>query len=66
MPKYRGVTKKNNKWYYWIWFSDIRKLKWFGSFDTAEEAKNARAERLNKIIREKIPPHKILLKDFIV
>jgi len=44
MPKYPGVRKKRNKWYYRLQYNNKRYEK--GSFDTAQEANRSRLEHL--------------------
>jgi len=47
MPKYKGVIKRRNKWFYYIYHHG--KQTWSKGFDTAEEAVKARAKALNEI-----------------
>jgi len=64
MPKYRGVIKRSNKYYYRIYRNGAQKE--YGGFSTAEEAFNARNEHLNDLNKGKFSPYDITVRDFIV
>ena len=66
MPKYKGISKKRNKWYYWIWYPDNKKLVWYGGFDTAEEAHQSRINHEQKVLQDRIPLRDTALKSFII
>ncbi len=64
MPKYRGIIKRGNKYYYRIYRNGTQKE--YGGFNSAEEAFRARNDHLSDINKGKTSPHDITVKDFIV
>ena len=63
MPKYKGVIKRGNRYYYRIYRDG--KQKEYGGFNTAEEAFRARNDHLSDINKGKTSPHDITVKDFV-
>jgi len=64
MPKYPGVRKKRNKWYYRLQYKGARIEQ--GSFETAEEANQARLEHLRILQRHQLPPTELTVKNLCV
>lgn len=64
MPKYQGVTKRGNKFYFWIYHKG--KHIWSKGFETAEEAARERERELHKIKKAGFTPSNITFKDFII
>jgi len=66
MPKYKGTQKKRNRWYYWIWDNRSKQLKWFGGFESAEDAYKERLHKLNDLHNKDIDPTNITFEDFCI
>ncbi len=65
MPKYKGVQRKRNKWYWYIDY--IGKRYWSKGFDTAEDAARDRSLTKNKMISGTyVDSHKMTVRDFAI
>lgn len=65
MPKYHGVQKKYNKFYYWIYHQG--KTIWSRGYETAQEASEEREKTRNELKKKKdIHGLNITFKEFIV
>jgi integrase len=64
VPKYTGVIKRYNRWYYRI--SIKGKWKEFGSYPSQEKAYRARLEHLHQIRIHEATPHNISFYEFTV
>ena len=65
MPKYKGVQKKRNKWYWYIDY--IGKRYWSKGFDAAEDAARDRSLTKTKMISGTyIDSHKMTVRDFAI
>ena len=65
MPKYKGVQKKRDKWY---WYIDYKgKRYWSKGFDAAEDAARDRSLTKNKMISGTyVDSHKMTVRDFAI
>ena len=64
MPKYKGVIKRGNKYYYRIYRNSQQRE--YGGYKTAGEANRERTAHLKRLDDQDLEPSHITLKDFIV
>jgi integrase len=65
MPKYRGVQKKYNKWYYWIYYHG--KTIWSKGYETALEVSEEREKQVRDLKKKKdIHGFNITFREFIL
>jgi hypothetical protein len=64
MPKYPGIRKKHERWYYRLQYHGHRIEK--GSFTSAELAHRARLAHLKELQRHQVTPHNFTVEQLIV
>ncbi len=64
MPKYRGIIKRGNKYYYRIYRNGTQKE--YGGFNSAEEAFRARNKHIKELDDQALESSNIILADFII
>ena len=65
MPKFPGIVKKYNRWYYWVYHGG--RTTWSRGFHTAGDASRAREAKVHEIHRQRATPADTLtVKDFVL